>query len=289
MKRIAGFILILLSIIVVVHSYSSSSVTSDLSVSVVGAPDALLGYETAPVELIAGNVYSETTPVLLHNSLPDDVRITSLAVTSHGHLSVRDFAPDVLRVDERVPLHVLYEGEVLGGTYPVTHKLSARTDDVQVDVVFDVDVTAFNTIRARPVPADAGVVSGSGTYEHGTTVRLEATPEQCYYFTGWRGDVPAGQEDENPLALSLDENKRLEAIFERVTYEISVHTGEGGSVDTTQDTYACGTDVTVRAIPDEGYEFVRWEGDVSGTANPLTLHVDGDKRVTATFTLLSED
>jgi len=40
----------------------------------------------------------------------------------------------------------------------------------------------------------------------------------------------------------------------------------------------------LNAIPDEGYYFYGWSGDVSGDANPITINAGpGDKEVTATF------
>lgn len=53
--------------------------------------------------------------------------------------------------------------------------------------------------------------------------------------------------------------------------------------------------VTLRAKADFGWRFVGWTGDLSGTANPIQLQLDGDRRVTANFvpqplsTLTSDD
>ncbi len=49
-------------------------------------------------------------------------------------------------------------------------------------------------------------------------------------------------------------------------------------------TYYYGDMVELTAVPDEGYMFTGWGGDLSGTVNPETLLMDGDKAVTATFT-----
>ena len=40
-------------------------------------------------------------------------------------------------------------------------------------------------------------------------------------------------------------------------------------------------------MPATGYRFLSWSGDVSGTANPATLTVDGAKTVTVTFAINS--
>jgi hypothetical protein len=55
-----------------------------------------------------------------------------------------------------------------------------------------------------------------------------------------------------------------------------------GSI-TGDGTYLTGTSATLTAIPAPGYLFFRWTGDASGTGNPLTLVMDGDRTVGATF------
>ena len=47
---------------------------------------------------------------------------------------------------------------------------------------------------------------------------------------------------------------------EATQYTLTVSAGEGGTVSTEGGTYDEGTTITVTAIPDDGYEFVRWEG-----------------------------
>lgn len=48
-------------------------------------------------------------------------------------------------------------------------------------------------------------------------------------------------------------------------------------------TYAPGTVVTLSAIADSAYEFIKWEGDLTGSVNPTTITMDGNKSVTAVF------
>ena len=59
----------------------------------------------------------------------------------------------------------------------------------------------------------------------------------------------------------------------------------GGSVtkNPNQATYAQGAQVQLTAVPNSGYHFVDWSGDLTGTPNPQTLTMDADKNVTANF------
>ncbi len=52
-------------------------------------------------------------------------------------------------------------------------------------------------------------------------------------------------------------------------------------------TYDPGTIVTLTAVPDTGWEFVGWGGDMSGNTNPDTITMNADKSVSATFQIIS--
>ena len=43
--------------------------------------------------------------------------------------------------------------------------------------------------------------------------------------------------------------------------------------------------VTLTAIPNAGYHFTNWGGDLSGTTNPATITINGNKSVTANFAI----
>ncbi|MBL7119395.1 MAG: hypothetical protein ISS53_01775 [Dehalococcoidia bacterium] len=44
-----------------------------------------------------------------------------------------------------------------------------------------------------------------------------------------------------------------------------------------------GTEVTVTAIAADGYEFDHWEGDLTGSDNPVSIEMGGNKTITAIF------
>ncbi len=55
-----------------------------------------------------------------------------------------------------------------------------------------------------------------------------------------------------------------------------------GSIDGTGD-YQSGTTATLTSIPAPGYVFTGWTGDATGTDNPLSVLMDGDKNITANY------
>ncbi|MFC2021251.1 choice-of-anchor Q domain-containing protein, partial [Chloroflexota bacterium] len=70
------------------------------------------------------------------------------------------------------------------------------------------------------------------------------------------------------------------------TYTLTVNTAGSGTVGKSPDQadYPDGTPVLLTAEPDPGWSFSHWSGDLSGSTNPETITMNGDKTVTATFT-----
>jgi hypothetical protein len=65
-------------------------------------------------------------------------------------------------------------------------------------------------------------------------------------------------------------------------YTLTVTAGEGGTVSTEGGTYDEGTEVTITATPNDGYEFVGWEGSDSDSSS-LTITLNGNFSVQALF------
>jgi hypothetical protein len=68
-------------------------------------------------------------------------------------------------------------------------------------------------------------------------------------------------------------------------YTLSVNVVGSGTVSPTGGSYLDGTPVSLEATPAAGWQFGGWSGDLSGSANPADLTMDGDKVITATFTM----
>lgn len=66
---------------------------------------------------------------------------------------------------------------------------------------------------------------------------------------------------------------------------VSADPSAGGTVSKSPDQpfYPSGTVVTLTATPSPGWHFSGWSGDATGSANPATIVVDGDKLITALF------
>jgi uncharacterized repeat protein (TIGR02543 family) len=68
-------------------------------------------------------------------------------------------------------------------------------------------------------------------------------------------------------------------------YDLTTNTVGQGSITLNPPggTYDEGTVVTLTAVPDAGWQFDYWSGDLSGSVNPETITMNSDKNVTAHF------
>jgi uncharacterized repeat protein (TIGR02543 family) len=77
-------------------------------------------------------------------------------------------------------------------------------------------------------------------------------------------------------------------IAAQYTLSTSSAPSGGGSVTVSpsQSTYSSGTPVTLTAVPNSGYTFSGWSGDATGTTNPLSITINGNTSVSASFTAI---
>ena len=126
------------------------------------------------------------------------------------------------------------------------------------------------------------------SYNQGEQVQLTATPGSGYSFSNWTGDASGTA---NPVTVTMNGNKTVTATFTLIPptqYTLTVNIVGSGSVakNPNKSSYNQGEQVQLTATPVSGYSFSNWTGDASGTANPVTVTMNGNKTVTATFTLI---
>jgi uncharacterized repeat protein (TIGR02543 family) len=69
-------------------------------------------------------------------------------------------------------------------------------------------------------------------------------------------------------------------------YTLTIAAGTGGTTNPAPSSYIyyIGEKVQIKAVPNSGYQFSGWSGAVTGTTNSITVTMDADKSVTASFT-----
>ena len=71
-------------------------------------------------------------------------------------------------------------------------------------------------------------------------------------------------------------------------YTLTVSASEGGTVSTEGGTYDEGTEVTVTATPDDGYEFIEWDGN-DNQSNSFTISVNSNITIQANFQIIQSN
>ncbi|WP_191906974.1 InlB B-repeat-containing protein [Adhaeribacter soli] len=174
-----------------------------------------------------------------------------------------------------------WSGDAAGNTNPLT-------------VTMDSDKVITATFSGLPEQYNLNVTAnGSGTvakspnqttYSSGTSVTLTATPNSGYKFSGWSGDVTGTT---NPVTITMSSDNNITATFTpSVTqYNLNITTKGSGTVTKSPDqaSYAQGTAVLLTATPNAGAAFTGWSGDATGKTNPLTVTMNSNKNLAATF------
>ena len=123
-----------------------------------------------------------------------------------------------------------------------------------------------------------GTASGTGNYDYGDTVIIQAFPDEHYHFTQWNDN-----NTDNPRECRIEEDKTYTAFFAIDTHSVHVTSNDivRGMVEASGTQFVYGTPCTVTATAYTGYTFVGWSNGV--TANPYTFAVISDVELMALF------
>ncbi len=179
-----------------------------------------------------------------------------------------------------------WSGDIGSADNPYTLTLQ---NDMGVTATFTAEPLDIYTLQVHTVGQGQVTHAPAGTtFISGATVRLAAEPAEGWAFTGWQGALDG---DANPVTITMDAHKTITATFTPIlTYTLTITTvGEGEvSIDPQRDFYDAGTVVTLTALPQAGWTFTGWSGDLDGDASPVAITMTGHKTITATFTVRSE-
>jgi len=147
--------------------------------------------------------------------------------------------------------------------------------------IFETDSVA-QTYQLSVLTSDStmGTVSGSGTYNDGSTATISATAFSGNIFSMWNDGVT-----DNPRTVIVNSDTTFIAIFdtdpvEQHTVTVLSNNEEWGSVEGS-GIYNYGTIVTISAQPFDGYRFVQWNDGDTLAAREIT--VTSDVTFIATF------
>jgi uncharacterized repeat protein (TIGR02543 family) len=175
---------------------------------------------------------------------------------------------------------MLYAGTAYGGvwsislvkTYTISGKVSTAESSIKIQAAGGLSGVVMGGLPGNPTTDASGNYSGTVDYRWSGTV----TPSKAGYSFN-----PSSRTYSNVTSDQLDQNYTASII----KYTLTISAGSGGTTEPAAGsyTYDSGTQVSVRAIPNSGYQFSGWSGDASGTTNPITITMDSNKSITANF------
>ena len=148
-----------------------------------------------------------------------------------------------------------------------------------------------------PATSKGGTVSGGGTVDCGTAVPIHASANAGYCFQHWNQLIAPGDFAQATSSVCLTRhtfnvptnigtrNQVFQAIFRaKRSYTLTVVGGSGSG------SYLEGTSATAKAPAGKcflgtAYIFKRWSGDDSRTSRVISVYMDRNKSVTATFSV----
>jgi uncharacterized repeat protein (TIGR02543 family) len=163
----------------------------------------------------------------------------------------------------------------ISATDTVTSSISGSQNGITVIYSLNIATTGSGAVSRSP---------DQSNYNSGVTVALTATPATGWSFNYWSGDLTGST---NPMNITMNSNKVVTATFTQNStgYALDVNVVGQGSVTRNPDqaSYAPGTSVQITATPLGGWTFSGWSGGATGSTNPLTVTMNGNKTITATF------
>jgi PKD repeat protein len=124
-------------------------------------------------------------------------------------------------------------------------------------------------------------------YASGSLVEVLAIPDVNYKFIRW--ELDGANITANPITILMNKSYTLHAVFQLLTYRLTILSSMGGTTDPAPGTYTYtnGTYASVTAIPDAHYLLNYWllDGNPAGSANPISILMTDDHTLQPTFVL----
>ena len=136
--------------------------------------------------------------------------------------------------------------------------------------------TKLYTISTKSSNLERGETAGDTTVHYLEHVTITATPYYGYYFVEW-----SDHNTENPRVVKVTEDKTYTASFQPKNYSVTklCDSQQGVIEGVTSAQYL--SRVRLKAIPNEGYRFVRWSNGALGQT--LSFVITQDTTFTAEF------
>ena len=133
----------------------------------------------------------------------------------------------------------------------------------------------------------------SGTFSANDPVQLQAVPSNGYVFQNWQG---ASTSTNNKISINMNTDKTITAIFKKsstiTTFNVNISSNSGGYFSVNNVMYPTGaysnslqsgTTLSVKAIPNAGYNFKNWSGSIQTTEETINISLNTNITLIANF------
>ncbi|REL33119.1 hypothetical protein DYD21_12745 [Rhodohalobacter sp. SW132] len=181
-----------------------------------------------------------------------------------------------------------WDGDITGNINPelllFDSDKNVRAHFTERDYTLNIEISGEGFIRETVIEAGSDANEDSLSTS-GRKVRLEAVAAEDWIFDHWEGDLTG---TENPELISVDEEKSITAVFDRSLsngYTITINTEGEGTVerDPNRDNFVDGDVVLLTALPESGWTFFEWQGDLSGDQPSQEITISDNVEATAIF------
>lgn len=206
---------------------------------------------------------------------------------SGGEFTSRDRIDIEARPSEGF-VFVRWDGDITGNSNPQSilfnSNKNVRAHFTERNYILNIKISGEGFVRETVIEdgSDAGEDSLNTS---GRKVQLEAVAKDGWVFHSWEGDLSG---TENPAQISVDEEKSVTAVFDRDLsdgYTITIEIEGEGIVerDPNRENFSDGDIVLLTAIPDTGWTFFEWQGDLTGNQPSLEITISDSVKATAIF------
>lgn len=223
------------------------------------------------------------------------VRYFPLSVSTNGsgtvqrNMNADEYAAgseiELIAMPENGHRFVRWLGDIVGA-----NSIAILVIDGPKALVAEFEILTYPLILKVIGSGDGAVIPSTVAteYKHGMIVTLTATPAQGSVFKGWSEDASG-----NSLVkrITITKKRTVTAEFSRVFLLSTSTIGQDQGVvrrNPDANEYEVGSIVKLRAIPVEGYEFVKWHGESVGVKPTCTVAMTADKSILAEFRQLPQ-
>lgn len=184
--------------------------------------------------------------------------------------------------------HLAWRGDVTGDTDRISLQIQP-TNQLEIQVIFgtSVDVSSSSSSEGQ-----VHVWPNQNNHPAGGTVRLTAIPEPGFKLLYWAFEG-VGFVESNRLSVTIsNQTPRLRAVFaplatNEITATVVVEGNGQVLISTEKLVYSVGDELSLTAIPDAGYQFDGFGGDLDISEKVASVILNSSMVLTARFSPFS--